>query len=97
MASRLGPKHHCIYSKICTNSDLFVDLPGYLSPSVITGDELRPDLLITLENKIIYIIELIVGYETNLLNNATRKRHKYDKNYRRIYKNYIRINQRSTK
>ena len=61
--------------KSVQNSDLYVYLPGYLSPSVITGDELRSDLLITLENKIIYIIELTVGYETNLLNNATRKRH----------------------
>ena len=69
--------------KSVQNSDLYVDLPGYLSPSVITGDELRPDLLITLENKTIYIVELTVGYETNLLNNATRKRHKYEEQERR--------------
>ena len=35
------------------------------------------------ENKTIYIVELTVGYETNLLNNATRKRHKYEEQERR--------------
>ena len=49
------------------HSNLYADLPGYISPSVITGDELRPDLLITLENKCIYILELTVGFESNLL------------------------------
>jgi hypothetical protein len=47
------------------HSNLYADLPGYISPSVITGDELRPDLLITLENKCIYILELTVGFESN--------------------------------
>ena len=77
--------------KSVQNSDLYVDLPGYLSPSVITGDELRPDLLITLENKIIYIIELTVGYETNLLNNATRKRHKYEELINDQQNNYEKV------
>ena len=47
------------------HSNLYADLPGYIniSPSVLTGDELRPDLLITLENKCIYILELNVGFE----------------------------------
>ena len=77
--------------KSVQNSDLYVDLPGYLSPSVITGDELRPDLLITLENKIIYIVELTVGYETNLLNNATRKRHKYEELINDQQNNYEKV------
>ena len=47
-------------------SKMYVDLPGFVSPSVITGDELRPDLLLTIENKILYILELTVGFETNL-------------------------------
>ena len=49
--------------KSVNHSNLYADLPGYISPSVITGDELRPDLLITLENKCIYILELTVGFE----------------------------------
>ncbi|CAB4026283.1 Hypothetical predicted protein, partial [Paramuricea clavata] len=68
IASILKSVNHC---------NLYADLPGYISPSVITGDELRPDLLITLENKCIYILELTVGFESNLLTNATRKRQKY--------------------
>ena len=58
-------------------SNLYVDLPGYLSPSVITGDTLRPDLVLTIENKCIYILKLTIGFESNLQTNATRKREKY--------------------
>jgi hypothetical protein len=56
---------------------MYVDLPGFTSPSVITGDELRPDLLLTIENKILYILELTVGFETNLKTNSDRKHEKY--------------------
>ena len=67
------------------------DLPGYISPSVITGDKLRPDLLITLENKCIYILELTVGFESNLLTNATRKRQKYQDLINEQLKNYEKV------
>ena len=33
------------------NSKIYVDLPGFFSPSVLTGDSLRPDLLLKVENK----------------------------------------------
>ena len=58
-------------------SNLYVDLRGYLSPSIITGDTLRPDLVLTIENKCIYILELTIGFESNLQTSATRKREKY--------------------
>ena len=58
-------------------SKMYVDLPGFISPSVTTGDELRPDLLLTIENKILYILELTVGFETNLKTNSDRKHEKY--------------------
>ena len=58
-------------------SKLYVDLPGFISPSVITGDQLRPDLLLAIENKVLYILELTVGFETNLKTNSVRKHEKY--------------------
>ena len=58
-------------------SKLYADLPGYISPSVVTGGTLHPDLVLTIENKSIYILELTVGFEYNLLANARRKREKY--------------------
>ena len=59
-------------------SKLYVYLPGFIAPSVITGDELHPDLLLTIENKL-YILELTVGFETNLKINSklNRKLKKY--------------------
>ena len=38
---------------------------------------MRPDLVLTIENKCIYILELIIGFKPNLLANARRKREKY--------------------
>ena len=43
-------------------SKLYVDLPGFITSSIITGDEWRPDSgLENLANQ--YILELIVIYE----------------------------------
>ena len=58
-------------------SKLYVDLPGFISPSVVTGDQFRPDLLLSIENRILYILELTVGFETNLQVNSDRKHQKY--------------------
>jgi hypothetical protein len=35
-------------------SKLYVDLPGFITPSFITGDQLRPDLLLAIENKVLH-------------------------------------------
>ena len=43
----------------------------------ITGDSLRPDLLLEVHNKCLYILELTIGYETNLTSNIARKDRKY--------------------
>ncbi|CAB4008395.1 Hypothetical predicted protein [Paramuricea clavata] len=71
--------------------DLITQQKKQFNPSVITGDELRPDLLITLENKYIYILELTVGFESNLLTNATRKRQKYQDLINEQLKNYKKV------
>ena len=58
-------------------SKLYVDLPAYLSPCIVTGDSLRPDLLLISPNNCLYILKLAVGFETNLNNNSHRKEEKY--------------------
>ena len=77
--------------KSVDHSNLYADLPGYISPSVLTGDELRPDLLITLENKCIYVLELTIGFESNLLTNVTRKQQKYQDLINEQHKNYEKV------
>ena len=58
--------------------NLFADLPGFRSPSVITGDSFRPDLLLAcLNNSMLYVVELTVGYESNLQSNIKQKKNKY--------------------
>ena len=58
-------------------SKLYVDLLGYLSPSILTGESFRPDMLLSIEDKCLYIVELTVGFETNLQRNSQRKEIKY--------------------
>ena len=52
------------------------ELEGYSSPSVITGDDLRPDIVV-IKGNLLYIVELTVGSETNISRNAERKEQKY--------------------
>ena len=58
-------------------SKLYVDLPCYLSPSILTGESLRPDMLLSIEDKCLYIIEVTTGFLTNPERNAQRKEIKY--------------------
>ena len=44
---------------------------------IITVDTFRPDLLLLTTNNRLFILELTVGFETNLDFNAKRKREKY--------------------
>jgi hypothetical protein len=60
------------------NSNLFVDLPGYKSPSIVTGDTFRPDLLLSINSDCLSILELPVGYESNLQTNVERKKRRYE-------------------
>ena len=55
------------------DASLYVDLDGWESPCVITGIELRPDLLLV-KDRALYIMELTVGFETNREKNAAEKK-----------------------
>ena len=44
---------------------------------MITGESSRPDLLMLTEDKLLYILELTIGFETNIQNNSNRKAAKY--------------------
>ena len=48
---------------------IFSDLPGYLSPSIITGDIFRYDHLLILPSNYLYVLEQTVSYESNLYSN----------------------------
>ena len=71
--------------------NIYADLPGFISPSVITGDKLRPDLVLTLTTKCIYILELTIGFESNLLTNTKRKRQKYEELINEQQNNYEKV------
>ena len=47
------------------------------STCIITGDQLHPNILLSIGNTTLYMIELSVGFETNLNVKAERKNDKY--------------------
>ena len=69
-----------------------VDLAGFVSPSVIIGDSLRPDPLLKVHNRCLYILELTIGYETNLTCNIARKDRKYQYLNRSLQHYYNNVN-----
>ena len=73
-------------------SSLYADVPGFKSPSIITGDTYRPDLLLSLSNGSLYVVELTVGYETNLEYNVKRKKAKYRELVRQLDENFNEVN-----
>ena len=62
--------------KAVNESILYTDIASYLSPSIITGEKLLQDLDLKTNNNHLYILELTVGFQSNLDTNATRKHSK---------------------
>ena len=71
-----------------SDAKLFADLPGYNSPSIITGDEYRPDMLLITSDNTLYVAELAVGHESNLENNSIRKNYKYSNLVKELKNHY---------
>ena len=90
-------RHDSILHFLATNlqtvsgSSLYVGLPGYKSPSIVTGDTYRPDLLLSISTGVLYVVELTVGFESNLQKNAERKKSKYKELIRKQNEHFNRV------
>ena len=70
---------------------IYADLPAFLSPSLITGDSLRPDLILISKNNDLYVLELAIGFETNVKVNSDRKASKYNPLHEELGSKYKQI------
>ena len=82
-----------LFFKFVRDSIIFADLPGFINPSATTGDNLRPDLLLVLPNKCLYILELTVGFESNIRKNSHRKHTKCHDLVRQHERLFTKVNQ----
>ena len=57
--------------------ELYPDVTNFSSPSIITGEEMRPDLLIILNRLKMSVVELTIGFESSIAKNEVRKRNNY--------------------
>ena len=83
-AANLNQLQHRLKLKFC----LYADVNGFLSPSIITGENCRPDLLFLIQSKCLYVVELTVGFESNRNNNTVRKKEKYLNLIKEMSRNY---------
>ena len=61
---------------INVHSSLYANVNGFLNRSIITAEN-GPDLLSLIQSKCLYVPELTAGFDSNLNNNAVRKKDKY--------------------
>ena len=69
---------------------IYADVKGYVSPSVITGEDYRPDIIIV-DDKDLYVLELTVGFETNMGLNAMYKQKRYETILDLLKINYVNV------
>ena len=72
------------------NRSIYGDVPGYQNPSIITGVDYRPDIIIT-ESRNIKVLELTVGFETNMQKNTEYKNVRYRTLWNNIKVTYDKI------
>ena len=71
--------------------ELYADVTNFSSPSIISGKEMRPDLLIILDRSKMFVVELTTGFESNFPKNEVRKRNKYKNLTQSLKSNYDQI------
>ena len=72
------------------NITLYVDLDMFPSPSIISGDEQRPDIIIKRNNDL-WILELSIGFETILEKNRNAKNLRYNTLIQRLKTTYRKV------
>ena len=72
-------------------AQIYADLPGFRTPSIISGDTYRPDLLLLTPDDKLDIVELTIGFETNLHNNVERKKAKYEDLIEEMKDNFVSV------
>ena len=76
---------------VIPDCSLYADLNSFLSPSIITGSSLRPDLILLTNDNILHILEPTIGFETNIKINSDRKASKYYPLRQTLLSNYNQV------
>ena len=66
------------------------DIPGFRPSAVITGHDKRPDLLV-INKDVLYVLELSVGFETNIAKNEVHKKRRYENLLKDLSASYLRV------
>ena len=56
------------------HASLYADVNGFLNPTIITGENYRPDLLFLIQSKCLYVLEQLVSSLTLTTMRCVRKK-----------------------
>jgi len=70
---------------------VYADLLSITYPCLITCASLRPDPLLLTENTVLYILELTLGFQTNIKVNSIRKVNKYNRLFKDLPSTYNKV------
>ena len=73
-------------------ASLFVDLSSFPCPSLITGGSLTPDLVLAFNSTTLCLLEVTVGFETNIRINIDFIAAKYHSFFTSLRAKYTNIN-----
>ena len=77
--------------KVYSDVQLYADNNNFRSPSIITGDNQRPDLLLIDKKNNMYVLEQTIGFEPKIKKNAKRKNDKYKEVLKSMEKDYTSV------
>ena len=93
---RYNWRHDSILQALCdlipinSTISVYADIPGFPSPCIITGEEQRPDIVVKFQDTL-WILELTVGFETNIRKIFDRKQDNYHSLIHRLETNYSKV------
>ena len=80
------------FIKTANNIKVHCDIEGYKNPSVITGAENCPDMIVAQKESTIFVLELTVGFKTNIDLNTKRKGNQYKEMLKSLENKFEKVN-----
>ena len=80
------------FIKTAKTIKIHCDIEVHMNPSVITGEENLPNMIVTQHESTVFVLELSVGFETNIDLNTKRKANKYKEMLKSLENKFEKVN-----
>ena len=80
------------FIKTAKTIKIHCDIEVHMNPSVITGEENLPNMIVIQNESTVFVLELSVGFETNIDLNTKRKANKYKEMLKSLENKFEKVN-----